>query len=156
MERAFKMLKVFLLSMTPVGECRVSIPFGISQELPLWEVALFSILGNTLIGLLTFYLLNILENNLLKREPFKSWYERYLKRALKRFRKHSLGLPLSLAIFIAIPLPGTGAFTGAFLAKFFRLDRKEVFFAISLGVSIASLIVSILTSSVIEIIPSMK
>lgn len=156
MERTLIVPKLFLLSMTPVGECRTSIPFGVSQGLPLWEVVLFSILGNTLMGLLTFYLLNILENSLLKREPFKSWYERYLKRALKRFRKHSFGLPLSLAIFISIPFPGTGAFTGAFLAKFFRLDSKEVFFAITLGVSIASLIVSILTNSVIEIFSSIK
>jgi len=153
MEKFSLLIKVFLVSMTPIGECRASIPFGLAQGLPLWEVLLISISGNTLMGISLFYLLSILENNLLKREPFKSWHEKYLKRALNRFKEHSFGLLLSLTIFIAIPLPGTGAFTGAFLAKFFKFSGIEAFLSIFLGVSGASIIVSLLTNSVMAVIP---
>lgn len=48
-------------------------------------------------------------------------------------------------IFVAIPLPGTGAYSGTFLSYLLGLDRKWSFVAISFGVLIAGILVSIIS-----------
>ena len=51
-----------------------------------------------------------------------------------------------LLIFVAIPLPGTGAWTGALLASLLQLDKKKSFGVICIGVFIAGLIISVLST----------
>ena len=50
-----------------------------------------------------------------------------------------------LFLLVAIPAPGTGAYTGALLAWFFKVNRKKGFFVIALGVIAAGIITTILT-----------
>uniref|UniRef100_A0A7C3MIL7 Ligand-binding protein SH3 n=1 Tax=Dictyoglomus thermophilum TaxID=14 RepID=A0A7C3MIL7_DICTH len=138
-------IKVFLLSITPIGECRVSIPYGIYNGLSPWETFLISFLGNTLMGIAIYFTIDFISRALLSREPLKSYYERFLKRKLRKLKIYPSGLVFSLVIFIGIPLPGTGAFTGAILARVLGLNFKEAFFTITLGVIFASCIVSMLT-----------
>ena len=52
-----------------------------------------------------------------------------------------------LMLLVAIPLPGTGAWTGCLVAAMMELDFKKAFPAVVLGVVIAGLIVSWLTSA---------
>ena len=41
------LLKVFLISMVPVAECRVAIPLGVNTYgLPIWQVLIAAIAGN--------------------------------------------------------------------------------------------------------------
>ena len=51
-----------------------------------------------------------------------------------------------LLFFVAIPLPGTGGWTGALLASLLHLDRKKSFGVIAIGVFIAGLIITILST----------
>jgi len=138
-------LKVFILSITPIGECRISIPYGIYNGLSPWESFLISFLGNTLMGVAVYFTIDFISRALTSREPLKSYYERFLKSKLRKLKIYPSGLIFSLAIFIGIPLPGTGAFTGAILARVLGLNFKEAFFAITTGVIFASCIVTILT-----------
>ena len=50
-----------------------------------------------------------------------------------------------LMLFVGIPLPITGAYTGTILAWFFKINRKKAYVALSLGVLIAGIIVSIVS-----------
>jgi len=50
---------------------------------------------------------------------------------------------IGLMLFVAIPLPGTGAYSGAFVAELFDMDKRKAFFAIALGVLIAGIIVTL-------------
>ncbi|PMQ01346.1 MAG: ligand-binding protein SH3 [Dictyoglomus sp. NZ13-RE01] len=140
-------VKVFLLSMTPIGECRVSIPFGIYNGLSPFEAFVISFLGNTLMGILIYWAIDLLKNIILNRDPFKNPYEKFVKSKLNKLKIYSLGVTFSLAIFIGMPPPGTGAFTGAILSKVLGLNFKQAFLAISSGVFIASTIVTFLTLS---------
>jgi uncharacterized membrane protein len=55
-------------------------------------------------------------------------------------------------IFVAIPLPLTGAWTGALCAFVFGIPMKKAFWAISAGVVLAGVIVSLATLGIIKII----
>ena len=54
-----------------------------------------------------------------------------------------------LVLLVAIPLPGTGAWTGALVAALFDVEGMKATSAILLGVLIAALIVSMITTGVI-------
>lgn len=53
------------------------------------------------------------------------------------------GIFLALMIFVGIPLPGTGAWTGTLAASFLNLDFKTSICAVSLGVLLAGIIMSL-------------
>jgi uncharacterized membrane protein len=139
--------KVFLLSMTPVGECRISIPYGIYNGLSPLESFIISFLGNTLMGIIIYNIINWIGKYILSKKTLKGYYDSFVRNKLKRLRIYSLGIVFSLAVFVAIPLPGTGAFTGAILARFLGLSLKEAIISITSGVLIASTIVTLLTLS---------
>ena len=48
-----------------------------------------------------------------------------------------------LIFFVGIPLPGTGAWTGALIASMINMNKKKAFLAITLGVLLAGIIMSI-------------
>ena len=45
-------------------------------------------------------------------------------------------------VLVMIPLPVTGAYTGSFAAWIFNINKRKSFFAVSLGVFIAGIIVT--------------
>ena len=49
----------------------------------------------------------------------------------------------ALLLFVGIPLPGTGAWTGTLAASFLNFDFKTSITAISLGVILAGIIMSL-------------
>ncbi|NPV88209.1 small multi-drug export protein [Coprothermobacteraceae bacterium] len=144
-------LYLILISMSPVVECRGSIPFGLSQGLPLSWVFVVAFLSNALMGIVVYEVFGSLKKHLLAVERVKSWYEAHIERSLRRFKKYEWGLAVSLALFIGIPLPGTGAFTGALLADALDLSRTEAWSAITAGVLTAAVVVSALSWSAIQI-----
>jgi uncharacterized membrane protein len=57
-----------------------------------------------------------------------------------------------LTLFVAIPLPGTGAYTGAFIAEIFDMKKRKAFFAIALGVLIAGAIITLSTLGILSFV----
>lgn len=78
--------------------------------------------------------------------PYK-FYKRQNIRLVRRAR-NGLGAKIQkygfwgLMIFVMIPLPTTGAYIGTIAAYIFKLERKESFLAISLGVIVSCLIMA--------------
>lgn len=56
----------------------------------------------------------------------------------KYFEKHTL---LGLLALVALPVPGAGTWTGAVVADFLGMPKKESFFLIALGVTIGAIAV---------------
>ena len=52
-------------------------------------------------------------------------------------------------IFVAIPLPGTGAWTGAFVAAMLDLRFKNALPSIGLGVLIAGIIITLISTGIV-------
>ena len=53
------------------------------------------------------------------------------------------GIFFALLLFVGIPLPGTGAWTGTLAASFLNLDFKTSIAAVTLGVLLAGIIMSL-------------
>tara|TARA_B110000438_G_scaffold179697_1_gene171742 strand:- start:193 stop:672 length:480 start_codon:yes stop_codon:yes gene_type:complete len=139
-------IKVFILSMLPIAELRLSIPYGIfSTNLSIYEVVLLSISGNILIGLLIIYMIgpmmDLLQSNKFLKTIIFYIFNRTRKRGKIIYRLKFIGLIL----FVGVPLPLTGVWTGSLAAFLFGLSKKHSLLAISFGVFISSTIVTTLS-----------
>jgi uncharacterized membrane protein len=128
----------------PVIELRGAIPVGLWMGVPLPKVLLYCVLGNMapiiplLIGLKSTYIQRLFAPMLAKASH---------KIADIGGQGNSEKLWLSIATFVGIPLPGTGAWTGAFGAFLLGMGLFESITAISAGVVTAGLIMSAITLS---------
>ncbi|PJE57586.1 MAG: ligand-binding protein SH3 [Candidatus Portnoybacteria bacterium CG10_big_fil_rev_8_21_14_0_10_38_18] len=147
-------LNVFLISMLPVSELRGAIPLAMSvYNMPVWQAFIWSVLGNLFVAVFVIWILDLLINKFLVHRiyilnRFFTWlFERTQRKYSKKIERWG---DLALVIFVAIPLPGTGAWTGALIAFVFGIPLRRAFPAISLGVIIAGVIVSLIVEGVIH------
>lgn len=131
-------LGVFSVSMLPIFELRGGIPFGINVlHMPYWKVYPIAVLGNILPIIPIILILHYISKLLV--------IKRFLKRTeLKGHLVRKYGL-LGLMLFVSIPLPITGAWTGSALAFIFSIPWYSALLAITGGVLIAGIIVTILS-----------
>jgi len=135
---------VFMLSMLPISELRGAMIYAASVEIPLHVALPLSIIGN-LIPILPILLLLDPVSRWCSRfslgERFFNWvFERARSKSEKVKRYEIFGLTL----FVCIPLPVTGAWTGAAIAFVLGLKTRNAFLAITAGVMIAGIIMSVL------------
>jgi len=140
-------MKVFLIAMIPIFELRGAIPIGVlSYQLPLWKVFPISIAGN-MIPIFFILLFFDFVTKLFFKVPF---LKRILEAIFARTRRKGKVIEkyeeIGLMLFVAIPLPITGAWTGSLAAYLFGLKFWKSMLFIFLGVLIAGIVVSFLTS----------
>ena len=143
-----QILKIFFVSMLPIGELRVSIPLGVTAYH--WSYPLSFIVG--VLGNLVFiYPLTWLLDTLLLKWVERGWFghkllEKVLTRAQTKTKAaYQRWAKWGLTAFVAIPLPLTGAWTGTVGARLLGLSRRDTCFYVGLGVVIAGLIVTLAT-----------
>ncbi len=141
-------LKVFLLSMAPISELRGAIPLGVwGYGLSPLEAFAVAIVGN-LLAVVPLLLLIEPAHRFAERIPlFKRIFDWILERTRRKGKVVEKYEALGLMLFVAIPLPGTGAWTGAFAAFLFDIPFKYSLIAISLGVLIAGVIVTVFVAA---------
>lgn len=138
---------MFFCSMLPIIECRGAVPLGWGLGLPWWQTALFSIAGNLLpVPFILLFIRTILDWMRKSRFPFfakvAAWLDRKIEKRKGTIEKYSYW---GVAIFVAVPLPGTGAWTGTLIASVLELEPKKSFLATTLGVLVATAIMTILS-----------
>jgi uncharacterized membrane protein len=138
--------------MIPWIELRGSIPAGVLMNLDFTKVFLISLLGGIIIIPFVFTLLDHIFPIIRKINVIDKLYLYWESVVQKRYKKYTDWELVGLLIFVAVPLPGTGAYTGTFLSYLFGLNRKWSFVAISLGVLIAGIIVSIISLGIDTIV----
>lgn len=134
---------LIFLTFVPGLEARASIPFAffngdVRSVLGLPASICICFVINLLVGVITFWLMGPVVQ-LFRRWPF---FEKYI---WPRFEKtqHKLHPYVEkygewgLAFFIGIPLPGTGAYTGAFGAYLIGFDKRRFLLANLFGVILA-------------------
>jgi uncharacterized membrane protein len=137
-----------LLTFLPGLEARASIPFAFFNTATRAALGLVGAVAvcfatNLAVGVATFWLMGPVVQ-VLRRWP---WFER---RVWPRFERtqHKLRPYVEkygewgLAVFIGVPLPGTGAYTGAFGAFLLGMGKRKFLVANALGVLIACVAVS--------------
>ncbi len=144
-----KLLMTFLLSMVPILELRGAIPIGVAHGLDFRIAMIASIIGNLLpIPFIIVFVRKIFAFMRQMHPRLDTLVSKLENRAnLKSdvVRKYEFW---GLVIFVGIPLPGTGAWTGALIAAMLDLRLKKAFPAITLGVILASCIISFVTYGV--------
>lgn len=138
---------VFLLSMLPIFECRLSIPIGCLSGLVWWHNFLLAAAGNLLpvpfILLFIRAILRWMENCKIKFfNRISGWLNRKVEKHKGTIEKYSYW---GVMIFVAVPLPGTGAWTGSLIAAMLGMDWKKSTLAAVGGVLIACTIMTVVS-----------
>ena len=142
---AGKLIGTFFISMLPVIELRGAIPVAFAMGLN-WQTAFIcAIIGNTLpIPFILLFLGWIFE--FMKKHGILSGLVVKLEnRALAKSDKVLKYQFWGLALFVAIPLPGTGGWTGALIASVMKMNKKQAFLSILIGILGAGIVITIAT-----------
>lgn len=147
-----KFIVTFFISMVPVVELRLGLPYGITLGLPYFTALTAAILGNMLpVPFIIIYIKRIfawLRRHWAALDGFITRLERRAEGKGEAVEKYGTW---GLLILVAIPLPGTGAWTGALVAALLNLKVRKAFPVIFVGVCIAAAIMTAVTYGVIKI-----
>lgn len=143
-----KYLIVFFVSMVPIVELRGAIPIAESLGLNIFLYYPIAILGNMLpVPVIYWFARKVLEWGKDKKYigKFFTWCLNKGEKGGEKLKASAgnNGIFWALLIFVGIPLPGTGAWTGTLAASFLKLDFKTSITAVSLGVILAGIIMSL-------------
>lgn len=136
-------LYTFLISISPLGEARVGIPYGVLKGVPVVYAFLIGWGANLFVYPLLYKGIELSNKALWK----SRWYKKsalYLSKRAKSKTKSSIqkyGL-WGLMVFVMIPLPITGAYMGTIAAYILRMDYKKSLIAVNVGVTISCLIIA--------------
>ncbi|MEF3245269.1 MAG: small multi-drug export protein [Caldisericaceae bacterium] len=146
-------LYIFLVTFLPSVELRGAIPLAILKyKIGVVQAFLIVTFANILITPLVFLLFDLMIFAASKISFLNKFVVLYLENLRKRAKPYvdKYGF-WGLMIFVAIPLPGTGAYSGALAAKILGMEKLKAFISISLGVIIAGVIVTLITTGALKI-----
>jgi len=139
------MARVLVAAMTPIGELRFSIPYGVLALKGPWPaVFLLSMVGNIVPPLVLLPFLDRIAAILQWRpNPLGRVLQWRLAHIQTRYSARFLrwGAP-ALVLLVAVPLPLTGAWTGTLAAWVFRVPYRLAIPLIFTGVVIAAAVVT--------------
>lgn len=143
-----KYILVFLISMVPIVELRGAIPIAESLGLNIFLYYPIAIIGNMLpVPIIYLFARKVLEWGKDKKVigKFFTWCLEKGEKGGEKLKQTAgeRGLFFALLLFVGIPLPGTGAWTGTLAASFLNIDFKTSISAVTLGVLLAGLIMSL-------------
>lgn len=143
-----KYIIVFFISMVPIVELRGAIPIAESLKLNIFLYYPIAIVGNILpVPIIFWFARKVLEWGKDKKfiGKFFTWCLEKGAKGGEKLKKSAGNSCIfwALLLFVGIPLPGTGAWTGTLAASFLNLDFKTSITAVSLGVILAGIIMSL-------------
>ena len=143
---AGEVIAVIFLSMLPVLE-RGSIPLAFAFGFNWWTAMALSIFGGILPIPFILLFLESIFNFMQKHNIFGNLVEKLNKKAALRNKKIEKYKFFGLIILVGLPLPipGTGGWTAALIASVLKMNKRNAFLSIFIGVIIAATIVATLT-----------
>ena len=148
---AGKILATLLTSMVPIVELRGGIPFGAALGLPPAAVLGAAIIGNMIpVPFIILFIKKIFQW-MRRFEPLAKLVSHFESKAESKSDRVTRYKKFGLCIFVAVPLPGTGAWMGALIAALLDMRLRDSFPVITLGVCIASLVVTGITYGFISL-----
>ena len=143
-----KYLAVFLISMVPLVELRLAVPFAIGIGIDYIPALIIGVLGNMIpVPFIYFFARRFLAWGTRKKKIGKICKFFLVKGEQAGHRLMSktgrYGLFIALVMFVGIPIPGTGAWTGALAASCLDMGFKPTVLSVSLGVVLAGVIMAV-------------
>ncbi|AVI51811.1 ligand-binding protein SH3 [Pukyongia salina] len=131
-----------LWSVSPFGEAKVGIPYGMLQGLNIYLVFIVCFLANLLVFPIMMVFLDNINHYLLRWNWYKKsaiWVARRAKTGSgNKIQKYGFW---GLLLFVMIPLPGTGVYAGSIASYLFRIEKKKAFTANAIGIFVSSVII---------------
>lgn len=131
-----------LWSLSPFGEAKVGIPYGMVNGVNIYLVFALCFAANVLVFPLMMFFLDKINRNLLRWKFYKRsaiWVARRAKTGSgNKIKKYGFW---GLIFFVSIPLPGTGVYAGSIASYLFKIEKGKAFWANTIGIFISSLIV---------------
>ena len=137
---------VMLIAALPIVELRGSIPVGFMLGMNPWLVFILSVVGNMIPIPFILLLLGPVSRFLMRFPIGKRFFDWLFARTRKKTADIEKYETLGLTVFVAIPLPATGGWTGAMAAFLLGMKFNHSMWSILLGVVIAGVIMTILSS----------
>ncbi|HIP63400.1 MAG TPA: ligand-binding protein SH3 [Archaeoglobus profundus] len=134
----------------PLSELRGGIPLALYLGFSPLESYILGVVGNLIPIPFILLLLDKIKN--IKIKFISKVYTAITTRIEKRRNLIEKYGYVGLMLFVAVPLPITGAWTGTLLAFLLGLNKFKSFLAISLGVSLAGIIVTLTSLGVLHVI----
>ncbi len=148
-----KYLLAFLISMVPIIELRLGVPFAIGLGIDYFPALGVCVLGNILpVPFIYFFARKFLfwgaEQKIIGK--FCGFCLEKGERAGQKLvaKTGRYGLFIALLLFVGIPLPGTGAWTGTLAASFLDMGFKSTVLSVTLGVILAGCIMALASTGV--------
>lgn len=141
---------VFIISMIPILELRGGILLAAAFNLNPVISFIICLIGNIIVIPIALFLLEkifILLRKIAFFDHFITWFEK--KCLSKRSQLDKYGY-FGLFLFVGIPLPGTGVWTGCFLASLLGMDKKKSFLSAMAGVLLAGGIMMLLSFGILK------
>lgn len=141
-------LKSFLWSILPISELRGGLLYALTNGLD-YKLAYLVCVGANLLAIPIVYLfLGLFHEQFMKIRIYETLFDKFVARTRKKVEKDIQKYGFwGLMVFVMIPLPVTGAYTGTFAAWLFGFKKRQALLAVSLGVLIAGVIVTIVVLS---------
>jgi uncharacterized membrane protein len=141
-------LWIILLAALPLGELRVAIPVAIGYDFSPAAAFVLGVAGNMLPIPFIFLFIRPLFRRLRRLRLLHGLVEKLEAQAQNKSAKVAKYRFWGLALFVGVPLPGTGAWTGALIATLLDMRFKHAMPSIFIGVLIAGLVVTLISTGV--------
>jgi len=135
-----------LLSLSPFGEAKVGIPYGLINGVNIYIVFVTCFIANVLVFPIMMFFLEKINFYLLRWTFYKKSAIFVARRAKNgsgtKIKKYGFW---GLMFFVMIPLPGTGVYAGSIATYLFKIEKKKAFTANVIGIFFSSVIVWVTT-----------
>jgi uncharacterized membrane protein len=135
-----------LWSISPFGEAKVGIPYGLLNGVNIYVVLGACFLANLLVFPIMMFFLNTINRTLLKWHFYKRGAIFVARRAKVgsggKIKKYGF---YGLIFFVMLPVPGTGVYAGSIASYLFKIERRKAFIANTIGIFLSSVIVWVTT-----------
>ena len=135
-----------LWSISPVGEAKVGIPYGLLNGVNIYLVLVVCFLANVMVFPIMMFFLNTINKYLLRWHLYKKAALFIARRAKMgsgdQIRKYGF---YGLIFFVMLPVPGTGVYAGSIASYLFKIERKKAFVANTIGIFLSSVIIWVTT-----------
>ncbi len=145
-----KYIFIFFLSLMPILELRGGLIAASLLDIDPISSLIVCLIANILVIPVALFLMDAILNLISKIKVFKKAVDWWKKKALSKKGSIEKYGYLGLMLFVAVPLPGSGAWTGCFIASLLDMDKKKSFIAALLGVCIAAVIMMIFSFGILK------
>ena len=131
-----------LWSISPFGEAKVGIPYGMLSGANIYLVFIGCLIANILVFPIMMLFLSSINPYFLKWNFYKKsaiWVARRTKKGSGlKVQKYGFW---GILVFVMIPLPGTGVYAGSIASYLFNIEKKRAFAANTIGIFLSSLMI---------------